>query len=91
MKAAAAAGDCEARNRQKRGEEEAGEWRRRTWETQVCVCALFSFSFSFSLSGVWSVLRFISIILWILICWKIRISAFLGNCRHNFSVDLIAA
>ncbi len=47
---AAAAGDCEARNRQKRGEEEAGEWRRRTWETQVCVCALFCFSFS--LSGV---------------------------------------
>jgi hypothetical protein len=34
VKAAAAAGDCEARNRQKRGEEEAGEWRRRTWETQ---------------------------------------------------------
>lgn len=31
---AAAAGDCEARNRQKPGEEEAGEWRRRTWETQ---------------------------------------------------------
>jgi hypothetical protein len=89
VKAAAAAGDCEARNRQKRGEEEAGEWRRRTWETQVCACALFSFSFS--LSGVWSVLRFISIILWILICWKIRISAFLGNCRHKFLVDLIAA
>jgi hypothetical protein len=46
---AAAAGDCEARNRQKRGEEESGEWRRRTWETQVCVCvrALFLFLFLF--------------------------------------------
>jgi hypothetical protein len=43
---AAAAGDCEARNRQKPGEEEAGEWRRRTWETQVCVCAR-SFVFLF--------------------------------------------
>jgi hypothetical protein len=32
---AAVVGDYEARNRQKRGEEEAGEWRRRTWETQL--------------------------------------------------------